>query len=365
MENTNENVTENTNTTYPATPAKKSNKAPLLIGGIAGVLIIGAAVVLLIIIIAVIGIFAFNASKEKKRVAAEKAALEAQISAIEEQIYAIDLNDPYNNEDAIEQAYNTYMALPDTTKREIQNRDSLINAYKQLEKIIADRKEKAQAVDDLIASINYSNWFAEADSTSVAAIAYNQLDDKEKKYITHYDALIEAYEYVSSNPVTIDNSNFTNAFEIKFVAGSKVNYGDSSFELDGFYYDSDDRSIKPTYDYDAHNDYATPVYVYVIPKYKNIYCECSFYINLHQTYNGLGIIDSDEHEYAHQEAIISYNNRDFDIQENCILVENNDAAGGVLDWFGWSVDFDDGFHTMNDFDTSKVEIQVQNGYASY
>ena len=115
---------------------------------------------------------------------------------------------------------------------------------------------------------------------------------------------------------------------------------------------------------EAHSDYYTPVYVYVIPRYPNLNSSCEFFINLHQTYTGLGIVDSEEHEFDYQSRMISFDSS-MGVGEYLVPVEINQSQGGLLDWFGLSIDLKDLFHDMNDFDVSRVEVSDISGRVTY
>ena len=85
---------------------------------------------------------------------------------------------------------------------------------------------------------------------------------------------------------------------------------------------------------------------------------------MHQTYTGLGFIDSDVHEFNYQSGDIYYNS-DMGVAENVIYVQNNDASDSLLSFFGYSYDFDDMLHSMNDFDVKAVEISQLDGHVMY
>lgn len=340
---------------------KKSNAKLLIGGGIAAVLLI-IVIVVVLIIMGIVGLILISSSQKSK---AEAEALAAQISQVENMIYEIDVNQISDDEKDIYAAYEAYCALPEENRQEVINRDTLMTSYKQLESIIAERKARAAQVDELIAAIDYSNWFTEANSLKPAVIAYNQLEDKDKEYITNLSALEEAYNYVTSNTVEVNESNFLDIFTIQYSVGESSNYGDGlSITQDGYTIDWDEGTITPDYDVDTHNDYATPVAVYVQCKYPNLYSDCSFHINLHQTYTGIGIVDSDIHEFKYQSRDIAYNSS-MEIGKYMIYVENNNASGGILDTFGLSVDWNDLVHEMNAFDVSRVEFSKITGTVSY
>ena len=342
--------------------APKKSKAKLLIGG--GIVAI-LLVIIIIVVLLIVGVVGFMLIRSSQKSKAEAEALAAQISQVEALIYEIDVNQISDDEKDIYAAYDAYCALPEESRQEVINSDTLMSSYKQLESIIAERKARAAQVDELIAAIDYTNWFTEANSLKPAVIAYNQLEEKDKAYLTNEPALKEAYDYVTSNSVEVNESNFFEIFTIQYVVGENSNLGEGlSITQDGYTIDWDEKTITPDISIGTHNDYATPVTVYVQCKYPNLYSDCSFHINLHQTYTGIGLIDSDVHEFEYQSRDISYNSA-MEIGQYIIYVENNAASGGLLDTFGLSVDWNDLVHEMNAFDVSRVEFTEISGTVSY
>lgn len=289
-----------------------------------------------------------------------------KVGDIEDQIYAIS-GDAYECEEQIIEVYENYDKLSRGAKRKVMNRDTIIELYKQVEDIIESRKEAAAEVDNLIAAIDYTNVYTEASTLKPAVIAYNNLEEKAKDYLEKKDDMLNSYDRVGELYVEVTKENFYDLFNVSFSVGERTNYGSGiSIDQDGYdiYIDDDDGRITPNYDINAHNDYATPVYIYVESKYPNLISNCYFGIHLHQTYTGLGIIDSDIHEFALQEGTISYDSS-MGTGEYRINVENNDAGSGFLDWIGYSYDFSDMTHEMNPFDVSRVEIYSISGSVAY
>lgn len=331
----------------PAMAAPKKSKAPLIIG-------ITAIVVVLIGISVAICMFFFDMITNKS------------VGEIEDQILSLSSN-VYDCEDEIISAYKAYEGLSADAKRKVQNREKLIDLYKQLEAIINNRIELAAQVDELIEHIDYSNIYAQATTVKKAVIAYNDLDEKTKEYLKNEDAIFNAYGQVENLNVTVTKDNFYDLFNISYSVGERSNFGSGiSVDHNGYdiYIDEYGGSVTPNYDINAHNDYATPVYIYVQAKYPALTSSCKFGIDLHQTYNGLGIIDSDVHEFELQQGTINYKSS-MSIGEYVIMVENNDAGSGILDWFGLSYDWSDMTHDMNPFDKSRVEIYNISGSVTY
>ena len=271
------------------------------------------------------------------------------------------------SEDEIFELYEAYESLSDGNKRKVLNREKLIDAYAAVEQIIATRKAQAAEVDAIIDSIDYSNEYAQANSVITASNAYYSLDAKTQAYCQSADKLEKATAEVQDLYVNVNDSNFYDLFIVEFVVGSRTNYGSgTSITQDGYYIDWNryGGTVTPTYDFDTSNDYATPVYFYVAPKYENLTSNCSFYINLHQTYTGLGLVDSDIHEFELQEAVVEYNSG-MGVGEYCIMVENHDASSSLWNLVGMSYDWSDMTHKMNPFDVSRVEISNVSGAVTY
>lgn len=304
---------------------------------------------------------------DAERAAAVAAAYEENlIGELEERIFSLS-DDIEESEDEIIDIYEKYNELSTEAKRKVINRETIIQKYKKLESIVEARKAEAAKVDELIKAIDYSTLYSEASTLKPAVRAFNKLDEKSKKYLKYEDEMAKSYEKVGNLNIEVTSQNFYDLFSVQFSVGESSNYGSGiSVEQDGYniYWDEYGGDITPSYDFDAHNDYATPVYVYVLAKYPELDSSCYFEIDLHQTYNGLGIIDSDVHEYEHQQGEISYNSS-MGIGEYIIYVENNNASSGIMDIFGASFDFDDMTHTMNPFDVSRVELFSINGSVSY
>ena len=298
-------------------------------------------------------------------------ALEDDKNKIKELIYQIEdettvlCMDVYANAEKIVDLYKEFEKLSNDDRHEVANRDKLITANAEALQIIENRKSDAQYVDSVIAAIDTSNIYAKANDVSVAVGAYNAIDEYTRAYLTKADLLEKYYNEVCSMYYTVTKENFDQLFWISYSVGDKINSGGISIDPDGaYYYNEKKNKITPTYDITATNDYSVPVYVYIGQRYPEIYCECSFHINLHQTYTGLGFIDSDVHEFNYQSGDIYYNS-DMGVAENVICVQNNDASDSLLSFFGYSYDFDDMLHSMNDFDVKAVEISQLDGHVMY
>lgn len=308
----------------------------------------------IIAVAAVIAIVAGNKVKENRK-----------IGQLEDAIFSI--SSGYVDEDEIARLYEEYDALSDAGKRKVSNRDTLIYAYQQVEALIAQRKQAAAQVDNMIGAIDYSNIYAEASTLKDAAIAYNALDEKEKEYVTLFNQLQQAYDEAGNLNMAVTTDNFWELFAIEYAVGENTNYGEGTITTQSGYTIDWNRfggTVTPNYDVNTYNDYATPVYIYVASRYPNLTSECSFYINLHQTYQGIGFVDSDTHEFKLQSATIQYNSSE-GVGAYMIAVEDNDASGSLWNLFGMSFDWSDSVHQMNPFDASRVEISDVNGSIWY
>lgn len=334
---------------------KSKSKKPLIIGGILGAVVIVIAVIFFLIVGGIIvGVVVKNSSDNKK------------VADIENRIYEIDFYNIYDYEDEIIELYDEYSSLSQKAQRNVQNRSDLINAYNQIETAIETRKTNAAYIDELINNIDTSNELAEMLSVKNTVIAFNGLDDKTKKYVENKDYLESEYNKVSQYQISIDDYNFWDIFNIDYIVYEKTNSGYTAIYQSGYTYTNDGYigTFTPDYTTKAHNDYAIPVEFIVSPKYEGLEWECSFHIDLHQTYQGLGIIDSDTHEWEIQSGDVYFETTDgyFD---GIIYVENNDATGGLLDLFGYSWDFSDMAHAMDEFDPSRVEVSNVYGVITY
>ena len=321
-------------------------------GLIAIICAVAAMVAVGIVIIAVVAIVLIN-----------RITVNNKIGKIEDAIIRIESM----SESEIANLYDEYEALSNGNKRKVLNREKLVNAYTAIEQLIVERKNNAAVVDELIRNIDDKNIYAKASSVIDAAIAYNKLDDVTKEYCQLFEELQDAYNDVKDLNITVTESNFDDLFVIEYIVGDRTNYGEGfTSSQDGYYIDWDDYggTITPSYDTSVYNDYATPVYFRVAARYPNLASECSFHINLHQTYTGLGLIDSDIHEFELQEQDVKYDS-DNGIVEYCIFVENNDASHSIWSWLGESYDWSDAFHKMNEFDVSRVESSNVNGTVTY
>ena len=314
------------------------------------------AVVAIVFVIAVINIITTN----------------IRIGNVEDMIFELSVSS-YENEDQIMKAYKSYNKLSASAKRKVQNRDILIELYKQVEAVNTERKNAAEYVDSLVEAIDYTNEYTKANTVAGAIREYNKLDDKAVEFMKKENELQKAYDEVCDLSVEVTSENFWDFFAIEYQIGEKSNYGEGvSINQSGYtinweyYYDcygSDfDTDITPNYDIDAHNDYATPVYVYIAPRYENLASNCSFYIDLHQTYDGL--MTGEETEFELQQASIQYDSSQ-GVGQCCIYVQDNASSSGLLDMFGMSFDFADSIHKMNPFDVSRVQISDVSGYVAY
>lgn len=288
-----------------------------------------------------------------------------KIGRLEDAIYSMS-SSSYFDENEVMELYQEYDSLSDSQKRKVANREIIINAYQQVEALIAQRKQAAKQVDNIIEAIDYTNIFAKASTVKDAVIAYNNLDDKSVEYLESYEKLLSAYNEVKDMNIAVTADNFFDIFVIEYAVGDRTNYGGTTISQSGYTINWDRYGgvITPNYDIDEHNDYATPVYVYITSRYSNLMSECSFHIDLHQTYNGIGLVDSDVHEFKLQAANIQFDSSQ-GVGEYLINVENNDASGSLLNIFGWSYDWNDMVHSMNPFDISRVEISNIDGSVVY
>ena len=308
----------------------------------------------IIVAAAVVAVVAGRVVKENRR-----------IGELENAIFNI--SSSYADEDEIAGLYEEYNALSNAAQRKVSNRETLIRAYQEVEALIAQRRQAAAQVDTLIGVIDYSNPYAEASTLKDAVTAYNSLDDSEKKYVTLFEQLSQAYDEVGSLNMAVTAENFWELFAMEFAVGTSTNYGEGTVTTQTGYninWDMFGGSITPNYDVNTYNDYASPVYIYIAPRYPNLASECSFYINLHQTYYGLGLVDSELHEFKLQSATIEYDSSQ-GVGAYMIAVEDNDASKSLWNLAGMSFDFSDSFHKMNPFDASLVEISDINGSVRY
>lgn len=310
--------------------------------GIAGVVVVAA----------IIAVFAGRTVKENRR-----------IEQLEDAIISMS----YTDDNEIARLYEEYNTLSETDRRKVSNRDELIRAYQQAEARIAQYKQTAMQVDSLIGAIDYSNIYAEASTLKDAVIAYNNLNDKEREYVTLIGQLEQAYSDVGSLNMAVTAENFWDLFAIEYAVGTRTNYGEGTittqngYTIDWGWYGG---SITPNYDMSTYNDYATPVYIYVAARYPNLTSECSFYINLHQTYYGIGFVDSDLHEFKLQSATIQYNSSE-GVGAYMIAVEDNNASNSLWNLAGMSFDWSDQVHKMNPFDAARVELSDISGSVKY
>lgn len=286
-----------------------------------------------------------------------------RIGKLEDAIYGISAS---ADEDRIVELYEEYDSLSDADKRKVANREIIISAYQEIEALIAQRRQAAGQVDRIIETIDYSNIYAEASTAMDAVKAYNNLDEKTREYVESFEKLQKAYDDVKDLNAAITADNFWDLFVLEYSIGDKNNYGGTTISQSGYTIDWDEYggSITPNYDIDNHNDYAIPVHVYIASRYPNLTSGCSFYINLHQTYNGIGLVDSDVHEFALQAGTIQYDSSQ-GVGDYIIYVEDNDASNSLLNIFGWSMDWSDMVHEMNPFDVSRIEISDVSGVVSY
>lgn len=275
-----------------------------------------------------------------------KAIANGKIGKLEEEIDKIASSASYDEDEVLE-LYGRYDALSSSDKRKVENRDALISAYKQIETWVEERRQAAGQVEAMIASIDHSNRYAEADSVKAVVIAYNGLDEKAKEYVESYGELEKIYEAAKDLDVAVTAENFYDLFAIEYKVGEKTNYGE------GFKVDL--ASMKAS----VHNNFATPVYITISSRYQNLTSSCNFYINLHQTYTGLGLLDNkDIHEYNLQSGTIQYDSSRGRV-EYVIHVQNKDSSKGAF------VDLNDMSHEMNAFDASLVEIANIDGSVKY
>lgn len=289
-----------------------------------------------------------------------------RIGELEEAIYHISASGNMD-EDEIIRLYEKYDSLSDSGKRKVSNREIIINAYQQAEARIAQYRQAASQVDMIIGAIDYSNIYAEASTVKDAVTAYNNLDEKTKKYITSYNQLKKAYDDVGNLNMSVTADNFWDLFAIEYSVGEKSNYGEgtiTTYTGSTINWDRWGGTITPNYSVDTYNDYATPVYIYIQSRYPNLTSNCSFYMDLHQTYQGIGLVDSDTHEFKLQSTTIQFDSSQ-GIGAYLINVEDNDASKSLWNLVGMSFDFSDSVHKMNPFDASRVEISDVSGWVSY
>ncbi|MCR4960733.1 MAG: zinc ribbon domain-containing protein [Lachnospiraceae bacterium] len=332
-------------------PANKKSKKGLFIGI--------AAVVLFFIIV---GALSNGVSKSSSSSSGGGSMSPAQI---EKRIGEICYDVNANAEDIIA-LYDSYSNLSDSKKAKVENRDVLADAYGEAYVLVAQRKSLAKEVDNAIDAVKTANMFDKAASTKYAVKRYNALDEYAKKYVSKYDTLVSYYNDVKDMNIAVDSKNLLSLFSISFSAGEKGNYGEGYNETfnNSYTYDEETNTITENYDSTIQNDYAIPVYVYVKSKYPNLTSNCTFDINLHQTYTGLGFVDSDLHEYKNQSGTLSYKSS-MGTGEYIIYVEDKDATNSLLYMFGISVDWTDMIHNMNEFDVSRVEISGVSGSVTY
>lgn len=317
----------------------KNGTKKLKIAGILAVVVVAAAI-------------AGNSVNEKKR-----------IGEIEDAIYGLSASG--YDEDEVARVYEKYDSLSDSDKRKVTNRETLINAFQQVEALIAQRRQAAAPVEYAIGAIDHSNIYAEASTVKEAIRAYSGLDDKAKQYVESYEKLQEAYNDVKDLNMAITEENFWDLFSMEFSVGEKSNYGEGTVTTwTGNTINWNTGKITPNYDVDFYDDYATPVYVYVQSRYPSLTSECSFYINLHQTYKGIGLVDSDTHEFKLQSATFQFDSSQ-EIGAFRIDVQNNDAGKSVWNALGMSLDLSDAVHKMDTFDPSRVEISEVSGRIIY
>ena len=306
----------------------------------------------ILVVVAVAAAVAGNSVNEKKK-----------IGEVEDAIYSLAASG--YDEDQVARVYQKYVALSDSNKQKVTNRATLINAYQQVEALINQRRQAAGTVEYAIAAIDYSNIYAEASTVKEAVLAYNSLDDKTKGYVESYEKLNKAYNDVKDLNTAITEENFWDLFTIEYSVGEKTNYGEGTVTtLTGHTIDWYSGKITPNYDIDTYDDYATPVYIYIQSRYPSLTSECSFYIDLHQTYKGIGLIDSDTHEFKRQSATLQFDSSQ-GIGAYLINVEDNDASKSLWNAIGMSFDFSDAVHKMDTFDPSRVEVSDVSGRIVY
>lgn len=102
----------------------------------------------------------------------------------------------------------------------------------------------------------------------------------------------------------------------------------------------------------SDSDIYTPIEVYISCKYPNLDFAATLDINLHQQYQGLGLVSSDLEEYKHQSAKINYHTSDGENLYLVIRVQQYESK----ETFGW--DMFDRTHSMVPFDKSRVEVKA-------
>lgn len=232
---------------------------------------------------------------------------------------------------------------------------------------VNEKKQKdANYIITQIDGIDTSDFLAEARSVGVVRRKYEMLDNATKKLVTNYDKLLEAEEYLEDHPIYITADNYQDYFCVYYMCGTKQNYGtEPTTYLSGYMveYDKDlfgdfYKTYTPMYSTSYNNDYATPVYIYVVPLYPEVCSTISFDINLHQRYRVKNFVDGSygaPQEYKYQSGSISYDSTAANgIGEYLILVEDNKSDGGK---------YDDGDKNkkMDMFDKNKVVISSVSG----
>lgn len=315
-------------------------------------ILVAAGIAVAVIAVVAILLAAQNKAKEEK-----------MLAQMEETIYTLTSAADFD-EAAILNAYDEYEALTDTQKAKLTNRQLIISAYQEIQARIKQRKADAANVDSLISVIDYSNSFAEASTVKTAVQAYNGLSAEAQAYVAGFDTLRAAYDAVATAPLTVTGDNFSQAFVLSFSVGENTDYGGETSDLEGYRATLDGGywNVTPQYDVELHHDNATPVYVTIYPRYSNLSGACSFHIDLHQTYTGW--TDGEAHEFKLQAADIQYDSS-IGAGQYQIFVEDNDASSSLLNLFGWSIDWNDSIHTMNDFDISRVKLSDVSGYIQY
>lgn len=298
--------------------------------------------------------------------AAGAAGMNRKIAKLEEEIYRMDASG-FADEEATIQLFKEYDSLSESNKRKVSNRQTIIAAYQRAQELIAQYKQAAGQVDQMINAINYSNIYAQASTVKEAVIAYNGLGEKPQKYVESVDRLRKALGDVENLDMSVTADNFWDLFAIEYAVGEKGNYGSgTNISQSGYtiYWDRYGGSVTPNYDINTHNDYATPVYIYVASRYPNLTSSCSFYINLHQTYKGIGLIDSKTHEFKLQSGTIAFDSSQ-GVGEYLINVEDKDSSKSLWNLFGVAYDWNDMVHKMDPFDVSRVEISDISGTIRY
>lgn len=196
--------------------------------------------------------------------------------------------------------------------------------------------------------------------------SYGTLSENAQKAWEYHDEFVSDYKNFASG-ITITNENFDEFFDIKYKVGKKEDYGEGlvfdhktiayksyKYYVGGYgpseIYEKDGEYVQT--DVWSDSDIYTPIEVYISCKYPNLDFAATLDINLHQQYQGLGLVSSDLEEYKHQSAKINYHTSD---GENLYLVirvqqyESNETVG-------W--DMFDRTHSMVPFDESRVEVKA-------